>query len=207
MKTYNKVMKLSGVDRIVAVIQNDDGKEHMRLTVTAEWPSSQDFSKATRNMLVKKQSAGRTSVTVQKLISVDVVTNGELVGEEVKKILSSLEDTLGLDQGSLLCATWRIGTEKTTYDFLMTKEDLKLLHAFKGGRIMDPSDPHYAGPICCDCQYCGDKYSFPMPNGLLEVYPENLLLKVSYCCCGDCVLYGEDITPLGLTECECFEEL
>ncbi len=24
-------------------------------------------------------------------------------------------------------------------------------------RPTDPSDPHYEGMLCCDCQYCGDK--------------------------------------------------
>lgn len=24
--------------------------------------------------------------------------------------------------------------------------------------------------LCCDCQYCGDKYSFPLPNDLLELH-------------------------------------
>ena len=26
-------------------------------------------------------------------------------------------------------------------------------------RPSDPSDPHYEGPLCCDCQYCGDRKS------------------------------------------------
>lgn len=69
------------------------------------------------------------------------------------------------------------------------------------------SSPSYSRPICCDCQYCGDKYSFPEPNDLLYVDPQNPLLKHFYCCCGDCDLYGTDITGLGLHQCECFEEL
>ena len=32
--------------------------------------------------------------------------------------------------------------------------------------------------LCCDCQYCGDKYSFPLPNDLIEVDSENLLLNI-----------------------------
>ena len=61
--------------------------------------------------------------------------------------------------------------------------------------------------LCPDCQYCGDKYSFPMPNDLLEADPENPLLKRFYCCCGDCYLYGQDITRKAITSCECFEGL
>ena len=74
-------------------------------------------------------------------------------------------------------------------------------------RPEDPSDPNYEGPICCNCQYCGDKYSFPEPNDLLYMDPENPILKHFYCCCGDCDLYGKDITRLGIHECEHFEEL
>lgn len=74
-------------------------------------------------------------------------------------------------------------------------------------RPTDPSDPHYEGPLCCDCQYCGDKYSFPEPNDLILMDPENPILKHFYCCCGDCNLYGKDITGLGIHECEHFEEL
>ena len=40
-------------------------------------------------------------------------------------------------------------------------------------RPADPSDPRYEGPLCCDCQYCGDKYSFPEPNDLLYMEEEN----------------------------------
>lgn len=38
--------------------------------------------------------------------------------------------------------------------------------------------------LCCDCQYCGDKYSFPLPNDLIEVDSENPFIKHYYCCCG-----------------------
>ena len=61
----------------------------------------------------------------------------------------------------------------------------------------DPSDPHYEGMLCCDCQYCGDKYSFSEPNDLLYMDPENPMLKHFYCCCGDCDLYGKDVTATG----------
>lgn len=61
--------------------------------------------------------------------------------------------------------------------------------------------------ICCDCQYCGDKYSFPMPNSLVDVDSENPLLKHFYCCCGDSPHYEHDITALGISRCEYFEEL
>lgn len=59
--------------------------------------------------------------------------------------------------------------------------------------------------LCPDCRYCGDKYSFPTPNELLDVDPENPFLKRYYCCCGDCDLYRQDITGLGVTDCACFE--
>lgn len=62
-------------------------------------------------------------------------------------------------------------------------------------------------PICCDCQFCGDKFSFPEPNDLIEMDPENPLLKHFYCCCGDSEHYMEDITVLDIQECEHFEEL
>ncbi len=61
--------------------------------------------------------------------------------------------------------------------------------------------------LCCDCQYCGDKYSFPLPNNLTYVDSVNPLLKCYYCCNGDCELYGQDITSLGITQCDNFEEL
>lgn len=50
--------------------------------------------------------------------------------------------------------------------------------------------------LCCDCQYCGDKYSFPLPNDLIEVDSENPFIKHYYCCCGDSEFYGKDITNL-----------
>ena len=62
-------------------------------------------------------------------------------------------------------------------------------------------------PLCCNCQYCGDKYSFPEPNDLIYMDPKDPLLKHFYCCCGDCDLYSKDITGLGIHECEHFEEL
>lgn len=61
--------------------------------------------------------------------------------------------------------------------------------------------------LCCDCQYCGDKYSFPLPNDLIEVDSENPFIKHYYCCCGDSEFYGKDITNLGFTKCDSFEEL
>ena len=61
--------------------------------------------------------------------------------------------------------------------------------------------------LCCDCQYCGDKYSFPLPNDLIEVDSENPFIKHYYCCCGDSEFYGKDITNLDLTKCDSFEEL
>lgn len=67
-------------------------------------------------------------------------------------------------------------------------------------------DPNWY-PICCDCQYCGDKFSFPLPNDKILYDQENPMLKHFYCCCGDCDLYGKDVTGLGLKKCDCFEEL
>ena len=61
--------------------------------------------------------------------------------------------------------------------------------------------------LCCDCQYLGDKSSFPLPNDLIDVDPDNSFLKHYYCCSGDCSLYMKDITNLGITQCDCFEEL
>lgn len=61
--------------------------------------------------------------------------------------------------------------------------------------------------ICCNCQYCGDKYSFPLPNDMLEVDKENPLLKAFYCCNGDCQLYEKRIDTLGIMGCKYFEEL
>lgn len=61
--------------------------------------------------------------------------------------------------------------------------------------------------LCCDCQYCGDKYSFPLPNDLIDVDPSNSAIKRYYCCCGDCARYGEDITGEGIEQCECFDAL
>lgn len=62
-------------------------------------------------------------------------------------------------------------------------------------------------PICCDCQYNGDKFSFPLPNSLIDVDEENPLIKHYYCCCGDGEFYGQDVTVLGLKQCDCFDEL
>lgn len=69
--------------------------------------------------------------------------------------------------------------------------------------IRDPNQ----SPICCDCQFCGDRFSFTLPNDKIEVDAENPSLKHFYCCCGDCDLYEKDITKLGLKKCDYFEEL
>lgn len=61
--------------------------------------------------------------------------------------------------------------------------------------------------ICSDCQYCGDKYSFPLPNDLIDIDDKNPLIKHYYCCCGDCELYRKDITSLGIKVCKYFDEL
>ena len=82
-------------------------------------------------------------------------------------------------------------------------KNLLFLH-IQAEAICEPEDD---GPLCGKCQYCGDKYSFPEPNDLLEADPENPLLKHFYCCCGDCERYGKDITNLGIYECKHFDEL
>lgn len=55
------------------------------------------------------------------------------------------------------------------------------------------------------CAYTA--YSFPLPNDKILYDQENPMLKHFYCCCGDCDLYGKDVTSLGLKKCDCFEEL
>lgn len=45
------------------------------------------------------------------------------------------------------------------------------MYQAESNRPADPSDPHYEGPLCCNCQYCGDKYSFPEPNDFRFDYP------------------------------------
>lgn len=61
--------------------------------------------------------------------------------------------------------------------------------------------------LCWSCQYCGDKYSFPLPNELLGIDKNNPRRKHHYCCRGDCERYRQDITYLEIESCECFEEL
>jgi hypothetical protein len=61
--------------------------------------------------------------------------------------------------------------------------------------------------LCTDCAYCGDKYSFPLPNGLPYVDPQNPAIKRYFCCCGDSAFYGQDITGKGINQCEYFEEV
>lgn len=61
--------------------------------------------------------------------------------------------------------------------------------------------------VCCDCAYCGDKFSFPLPNDKIEIDPNNPMIKHYYCCSGDCKNYGKDITSLRINHCNCFEEL
>ena len=61
--------------------------------------------------------------------------------------------------------------------------------------------------ICTDCQYLGDKYSFPMPNDLIDVDEKNPMLKHYYCCCGDSDQYQSEISLKKIRECDCFEKL
>lgn len=61
--------------------------------------------------------------------------------------------------------------------------------------------------LCTSCEYLGDKFSFPLPNSLVDVDPQNPLIKHYYCCCGDCERYGKDITAQNITDCPCFGEL
>ncbi|MCI9505754.1 MAG: hypothetical protein HFF62_04070 [Oscillospiraceae bacterium] len=116
----------------------------------------------------------------------------------------------GLNCGELLPFEMR-GEHRPVADFhgflskltKLTPEGKELLiRQIAEHRAMEPKPP-----ICCDCQFCGDKHSFPEPNDLVEIDPENPLLKHFYCCCGDCELYEKDITGLGIQECEHFEEL
>lgn len=58
---------------------------------------------------------------------------------------------------------------------------------------------------CADCVFCGDKYSFPLPNDKLDADPGNPLLKRYYCTCEDSEMYGKDITALGPHECIQFQ--
>jgi len=60
---------------------------------------------------------------------------------------------------------------------------------------------------CTDCAYCGDKYSFPLPNDKKDLFIDNPLMKHYYCCCGDCNQYEKDITAKNIQDCECFEEV
>lgn len=61
--------------------------------------------------------------------------------------------------------------------------------------------------LCHQCQYIGDKHSFPMPNNLIGIDPNNPTIKHFYCCCGDSECYGEDVTDVEIKECECFDAL
>lgn len=61
--------------------------------------------------------------------------------------------------------------------------------------------------LCCGCQYCGDKYSWPLPNDKIDTDPDNPWLKHYYCNCGDCDRYDQDVTGLGIEKCDCFEEI
>ena len=207
MKTYTKEVIVYGDKVIAQVILSGKNEELVRLLVIGSWYGPQDTSKAPENMMVEKYPDGSFTITMQKLIPLSMAENEKLLDEETDKVLNSIEDALGLDQESLSTSSNNVGHWDTTWDFLMTKEEQDIVLSSKSGRITAPASPCHVGPICCECQYCGDKHSFPMPNDLLEVYPENPLLKVLYCCCGDCDLYGKEVTKLGLTECKCFEEL
>ena len=61
--------------------------------------------------------------------------------------------------------------------------------------------------VCCDCQYIGDKYSFPLPNDMVLIDQDNPFVKRFYCCNGDCKWYTKDITGEFIKNCDCFEEL
>lgn len=61
--------------------------------------------------------------------------------------------------------------------------------------------------LCRSCAYCGDKYSFPLPNDLVGEDEDAPCGKHYYCCSGDCERYQEDITYTEVSSCECFEEL
>lgn len=61
--------------------------------------------------------------------------------------------------------------------------------------------------ICCNCAYVGDKYSFPLPNNLLDCDEDNPYIKHYYCCCGDSEQYEKDVSIQNIQLCECFSEL
>ena len=61
--------------------------------------------------------------------------------------------------------------------------------------------------VCCDCQYIGDKYSFPRPNNLIDMDEDNPYIKHFYCCMGDCEQYKKDVSVQFIKECECFESI
>lgn len=116
----------------------------------------------------------------------------------------------GLNHGTLFPFEMR-GERRPVADFHSFLSELtKLTPEGKELLLRQIAQHHaqeYNPPICCDCQFCGDKYSFPEPNDLIETDPENPMLKHFYCCCGDSELYGKDITGLDIQECEHFEEL
>lgn len=74
-------------------------------------------------------------------------------------------------------------------------------------KILEYIAKHTDEHSCSDCAYCGDKYSFPLPNDLPNTDPQNPRLKRYYCCCGDCIHYRTEITGVGEIDCDCFEEL
>lgn len=59
---------------------------------------------------------------------------------------------------------------------------------------------------CNTCAFCGDKYSFPLPNELVAADPKSPFGKRLYCCCGNSELYQEDVTERK-TVCSEYEEL
>lgn len=60
--------------------------------------------------------------------------------------------------------------------------------------------------ICTECANLGDKFSFPLPNNLIDMDVENPFIKHYYCCCGDCDMYKKDITGILIKNCEWFQE-
>lgn len=61
--------------------------------------------------------------------------------------------------------------------------------------------------LCCDCQYVGDKYSFPLPNDKQDIDKDNPLIKHYYCCCGDCNQYEKDVSIQNIQQCDQYDNI
>lgn len=57
----------------------------------------------------------------------------------------------------------------------------------------------------CQNKELGEKFD-PFGSDTRKIFA-NPFIKHYYCCCGDSEFYGKDITNLGFTKCDSFEEL